>query len=238
MRSETDRRVVAHLAAGGGLNAAQIADIAAIPHSTVREWLRKPPRPRADFDPARLPRPEYSYLLGFYLGDGAIATHPRGVYRLRIVTDARYPKVIGECVAAMRAVMPNNRVHVQKLPYRAVEIGCYSKAWPLLFPQHGPGPKHARRIELASWQEEIVDEFPDQFLRGLIHSDGCRVLNRVNGKDYPRYFFTQVSDDIRGLFCATCTRLGIYYSQSNWKTISVARSASVSRLDEFVGPKG
>jgi hypothetical protein len=38
------------------------------------------------------------------------------------------------------------------------------------------------------------------FLRGLIHSDGCRVLNRVNGKDYPRYFFSQVSDDIRRLF--------------------------------------
>src|SRR3954469_10988630 len=68
MRSETDRRVVAHLAAGGGLNASQIAAIAAIPHSTVREWLRKPPRPRTDFDPARLPEREYSYLLGFYLG--------------------------------------------------------------------------------------------------------------------------------------------------------------------------
>ena len=134
--------------------------------------------------------------------------------------------------------MPNNRVLIQKMPYNAVEIGCYSKAWPLLFPQHGPGPKHTRRIELAPWQEEIVDEFREQFLRGLIHSDGCRVLNRVSGKDYPRYFFTQVSDDIRDLFCATCRRLGIHYTQSNWKTISVARSESVSVLDEFVGPEG
>ena len=37
--------------------------------------------------------------------------------------------------------------------------------------------------------ESSVDH-PKEFLRGLIHSDGCRVLNRVNGKGYPRYFFT------------------------------------------------
>jgi hypothetical protein len=231
--------VVAHLAAGGGLNAAQIADIAGIPRSTVREWIRKPrsPRETTTFDPAQLPRAEYSYLLGFYLGDGSISCHPREVYRLRIVTDARYPKVIAECVAAMRAVMPNNRVLVEKLPYRAVVVGCYSKNWPLLFPQHGPGRKHERKIELAPWQQEIVDRFPREFLRGLIHSDGCRVLNRVNGKDYPRYFFTQVSDDIRGIFCEACGQLGIHYTQNNWKTISIAQAPSVARLDEFIGPK-
>ncbi len=133
--------------------------------------------------------------------------------------------------------MPQNKVLIQKMPYNAVEIGCSSKMWPLLFPQHGPGRKHERKIELVHWQQEIVDCFPREFLRGLIHSDGCRVLNRVNGKDYPRYFFTQVSDDIRGLFCETCRRLGIHYTQNNWKTISIARSGSVSRLDEFVGPK-
>ena len=184
-----------------------------------------------------LPRADYSYLLGFYLGDGAISRHPRGVFRLRIVTDARYPKIIAECVAAMQAVMPMNRVHMQKLPYRAVVIGCYSKAWPLLFPQHGKGRKHERKIELVPWQREIVDRFPREFLRGLIHSDGCRVLNHVNGKDYPRYFFTQVSDDIRGIFCKACRHLEIDYTQSNWKTISIARARSVALLDEFVGPK-
>jgi hypothetical protein len=189
------------------------------------------------FDTAQLPQPAYSYLLGFYLGDGSISSHPRNVYRLRIVTDARYPTVIAECVSAMRAMMPKNRVLVEKLPYSAVVIGCYSKAWTLLFPQHGPGRKHERKIELAAWQEDIVDRFPREFLRGLIHSDGCRVLNRVNGKDYPRYFFTQVSDDIRGIFCEACSRLGIHYTQNNWKTISIAQAPSVARLDEFIGPK-
>jgi hypothetical protein len=159
------------------------------------------------------------------------------VYRLRIKTDARYPKIIAECAAAMQAVMPKNRVCVQPMRCRAVEIGCSSKRWPLLFPQHGPGPKHKRKIELAPWQREIVDRHPREFLRGLIHSDGCRVLNRVNGKDYPRYLFSQVSDDIRRLFCETCVQLGIEYSRNRWKEVSVARAGSVALLDSFVGPK-
>jgi hypothetical protein len=149
----------------------------------------------------------------------------------------RYPAVIAECAIAMGAVMPKNRVLVRKLHTQAVEIGSYSKAWPLVFPQHGPGRKHLRKIELAPWQTEIVERYPRQFLRGLIHSDGCRSLNRVNGKDYPRYLFVQVWNDIRRLFCETCHQLGIRYTQSNWKTISIARRRSVALLDSFVGPK-
>ena len=238
-RPLSDRKAVLFLA-GEGLNTSQIARSARIPRSTVRDWLRAdpPPLPRAPvLDLESLPEAQYSYLLGFYLGDGSISRHPRDVYRLRITTDSRYPRIIAECVDAMRAVMPNNRVHVQQLPYKAVEIGCFSKLWPLLFPQHGPGPKHKRRIELEAWQGEIVARFPREFLRGLIHSDGCRVLNRVNGKDYPRYFFDQVSDDIRRLFCEVCDRLGIEYTRSRWKTVSIARAESVALLDSFIGPK-
>jgi hypothetical protein len=137
----------------------------------------------------------------------------------------------------MVRVMPANQVLVQKRPWNAVEISSNSKSWPLFFPQHGPGPKHKRKIELAPWQAWIVEQFPREFLRGLVHSDGCRVMNRVNGKDYPRYFFDQVSDDIRRLFCDACRRLGIEYTHSKWKTISIARAASVAILDSFIGPK-
>jgi hypothetical protein len=224
-----------------GLNASDISYIAGIPRSTIRDWLAAPPnrRPirRAVFNLDALPKPEYSYLLGFYLGDGVISHGPRDVYRLRIKTDNRYPGIIRECVAAMQAVMPDNRVSIQQMPYNAVEIGCFSKAWPTFFPQHGPGPKHRRKIELAPWQENIVDRHSRELLRGLIHSDGCRVLNRVNGRDYPRYFFTQVSVDIKRLFCDACDRVGIEYTFNSWKTVSIARRESVALLDSFVGPK-
>jgi hypothetical protein len=241
MRPESERRVVAHLR-NAELNASQIADIAGIPRSTVREWLRQPDRarrrpPPVTLDLTKLPEAEYSYLLGFYLGDGCISPHSRGVYRLRITTDASYPRIIEECVGAMRAVIPQSRVLIQHLRTNAVEISSYSKAWPLLFPQHAPGRKHLRKIELAEWQSDIVRRSPRDFLRGLIHADGCRVLNRVSGKEYPRYFFDQVSDDIRRLFCDACELLGIEYTQSRRKTVSVARRRSVALLDSFIGPK-
>jgi hypothetical protein len=240
MRPHVEREAALFLA-GEGMNPCQISRLTNIPRTTIRCWIRPRYKPRSRqpraLKPTEVPKAAYSYLLGFYLGDGCLSLSRRGVYRLRIKTDSRYPHIIEECAAAMQAVMPFNRVLIQTMPYRAVEIGCSSKAWPLLFPQHGTGRKHERKIELAAWQQEIVDEHPREFLRGLIHSDGCRVLNRVNGKDYPRYFFSQVSDDIRRIFCDTCDSLGVTYTWNNWKTVSIARAPSVALMDSFIGPK-
>src|SRR4051812_24986651 len=137
------------------------------------------------------------------------------------------------------------------MPYRrraeqAVTVQSFGKAWPDAFPQHGPGPKHKRPIVLADWQREIVDRHPREFLRGLIHSDGCRTTNRFKTKlpsgriaeyAYARYFFSNLSPDIRALFCEYCDRLGIRWTQSNHRNISVSHRESVAKLDEFVGPK-
>ena len=85
-----------------------------------------------------------------------------------------------------------------------------------------------------------------QFVRGLIHSDGCRSVNRFttrlpSGRSanyaYPRYFFSNLSGDIRGLFCEACDRLGVRWTQSNARNISVADRRSVALLDRVVGPK-
>ena len=93
---------------------------------------------------------------------------------------------------------------------------------------------------------QIVDAFPREFLRGRIHSDGCRTINRFKTRlpsgrwaecEYPRYFFSNMSADIRGLFCEYCERLGIRWTQSNHRNISVSHRTSVALLDEFVGPK-
>lgn len=110
-----------------------------------------------------------------------------------------------------------------------------------LFPQHGPGRKHRRRIVLADSQRKIVEKAPRPFLRGLIQTDGWRGLNRVHvkGKDYayPRYQFSNRSDDIRGLFTDVCDLLGVEWWRSTRYHISVARRESVALLDSFIGPK-
>jgi hypothetical protein len=174
-----------------------------------------------------------------YLGDGCMFRHPRGVWRVELTLDSVYRDIISECTAAIGSLLPENRVAIDEDhgKGRFAIVRCYSKAWPCLFPQHGPGPKHERAIVLEPWQEQIVDAQPEQFVRGLIHSDGCRVLNRVNGKAYPRYHFTQVSDDIRRLFCRSLRQLGIDYTWNDARNVSIARRPSVARLDEFVGPK-
>ena len=172
-----------------------------------------------------------------YLGDGNIV-RAQGVYRLRITLDSRYPSVIQECAARMRETMPGRSVLIQQHSRdRCADVGCYSKGWPCLFPQHGPGKKHERRVALEPWQEAIADRHPEQVVRGFIHSDGSRFLNRVNGTAYPRYMFVNRSVDIRNLFCDACDRLDIPHTRSNRYTISIARSRGIRCLDELVGPK-
>ena len=74
-------------------------------------------------------------------------------------------------------------------------------------------------------------------MRGLIHSDGCRILNRVNGTDYPRYHFSNMSSDIRQIFCNACEDYGIRWTTCREELLSVARRRDVARLDMVVGPK-
>jgi len=235
-----------------GFNDCEVSRRTGIPRSTVRAWRVglvpvKQLRERClacgqeahDFDV--LPD-EYAYLLGMYLGDGHIATYPRGVFCLRIYLDSSYPVIVDECRRAMAAMVPDNRVSVQwSKRAKMATVGSYSKQWPCLLPQHGPGRKHERLISLTAWQQRVVGANRRGFLRGLIHSDGCRSMNRVNprGKtySYPRYNFTNASADIRALFCASCDALGIDWREMNARSISVARRVSVERLDAFVGPK-
>lgn len=182
----------------------------------------------------------YAYLLGQYLGDGYLAQHARGVHALRISCCADYPGILSETQSAVRAVAPNERSCLVRAP-GVLEVKSYSKAWPCLLPQHGPGRKHERPIALVDWQQPIIDRHAGPFLRGLIHSDGWRGMNRVVAGSktyaYPRYNFSNRSSDIRELFCDACDRLGIAWRVMNRWNISVARREAVAALDEIVGPK-
>lgn len=180
---------------------------------------------------------EYAYLLGQYLGDGHISRHPRGVFRLRIFCCSFYPGITGRCVRTARAVLPTKVSTHRRTDCEVVEVSAYWKHLPCLFPQHGPGRKHERPIYLAPFQQAIVEAHPERFVRGLIESDGCRVINRVNGSEYPRYMFTNASDDIRSLFCRTVEQLGCTWTTANARNIAISRRPDVELLDSFIGPK-
>ena len=187
----------------------------------------------------------YAYLLGAYLGDGRIGRTSPGGDQLTITLDARYPKIVAEVDRSMRTCLPEADVGSCARP-GATRLYSSHPAWLEAFPQHGPGRKHTRTIELVEWQLAITSEYPAALIRGLIHSDGSRSTNafttrlpsgRVARYSYVRYFFTNYSADIRRIFCEHCDLLGIQWTQSSFKNISIAHRDSVALLDEIVGPK-
>jgi hypothetical protein len=245
MRSADEFNEVRQLIAIG-MNDCAIARQTGIPRPTVRDWRCRPQvltRMAAgttscgvDHDFAALPAAPYSYLLGLYLGDGCIS-RIRRVWRLRVVLDAKYPAIIERCRQAIDMLMPSQRARAMQLPKNCVEVSLYSKHWPCLFPQHGPGKKHTRPIRLEPWQQALVDEATEEFVLGLIHSDGCRVVANDRGVMSIRYHFSNMSEDIHGLFTAALDKLGIPWTRSSKKIVSIYRKAATARLDEFVGPK-
>ena len=164
-----------------------------------------------------------------------LSPHRRAVWCVRLSLDERYPVIIGRARAAITSVTGNRTSATHRVG--CVEVVSYSKHWPCVLPQHGLGPKHLRPIRLEPWQRTVVAAEPGSFLAGLIHSDGCRCMNRVNGRNYPRYFFTNLSADIRGLFIEACSMVGVDCRPAGTRNISVARRDSVAILDRLVGPK-
>jgi hypothetical protein len=194
----------------------------------------------------------YAYLLGLYLGDGHITRSRRDVYILWIPCDDKHPGLMDLCAETVESVFPVKTFRVNR-GNGCTSVKAASKHWPCLFPQHGVGHKHSRSMALEPWQQVLVREHPEPFIRGLIHSDGCRVLNRIRKKgtkshefyEYPRYHFTNTSTDIVGLLTAALDQLGIEW-KGHTKTqppyrdqivVSVSKRAAVARMDEFVGPK-
>ncbi|HTU29925.1 MAG TPA: hypothetical protein VMF07_11130 [Solirubrobacteraceae bacterium] len=187
-----------------------------MPRETVQQWSRRdePPLPALREAVARewsISNAErYCYLLGAYLGDGTVSRPRATCWTLRVINDRRYPDISNEILEAMRTTFPDSTPRTW--PARAGEADILQVAHlaiPRAFPQHGPGRKHTRPIKLADWQRELTHAHPGALIRGLIHSDGCRCINhvkttlpsgRVAEYEYVRYFFTNHSTDIRGIF--------------------------------------
>jgi hypothetical protein len=189
----------------------------------------------------------YAYLLGCYLGDGHLTHKAPGTWTLRVACDRAYPSIEDEIATAMERTFPGARARRWARRGAAADILCVCHpALGRAFPQHGPDRKHLRPIWLDTWQRDITRLHPGMLIRGLIHSDGCRSINRfrtslpggrVAQYSYVRYFFSNRSEDIRQIFIDHCCLLGIRVTQSNPRNLSVSDRTSVALLEELVGPK-
>jgi len=231
----------------------EIARKTKIPRPTISSWRHgrgsEYHRRRASASASWRPSDAraYCYLLGIYLGDGCIVVLRSGSARLLVSLDSAYPQIIETVLDSACRVLPDARVSRALGPNGTVTLVRISHpVLPFAFPQHGPGRKHRREIVLTAWQRALTHANPRELLRGLVHSDGCRTLNRFKTRlpsgrvaeyVYPRYFFSNLSDGIRAIFCEHCDLLGIRWTQSNPRNISVSHRKSVALLDEFVGPK-
>jgi hypothetical protein len=236
-----------------GLSDYRIAAETGVARATVRRWrlAAVPPRTILHVERGEAWKVSdglaYCYLLGAYLGDGTVVANGPNSASLRIVNDVRYPGISEEICEAMARTFPGSPTRTNPSSNRGAEVLCISHPGVMrAFPQHGPGRKHLRPIELTEWQRALTHAHPEALIRGLIHSDGCRSENRFQTRlpsgrvatyQYVRYFFSNLSDDIRAIFASHCEQLGIRVTQSNPRNLSVSHRASVAILERIVGPK-
>lgn len=244
-----DTRTQALAALAAGRSVSDVAREFLVARSTVRAWRARPEPVFTGGNCARClgahphPASAYAALLGYYLGDGCLSTHQNKVV-FRVSCDATYSGIIDD-VASLMPVFATGRSVFRVPAPGTVVVQTGWKHWLCLFPQHGPGRKHERRIVLESWQQEIVDTHPGPFLRGLFHSDGSRSRNWttrvVAGEhkryDYPRWEFSNRSEDILRLCGHALDRLGVDWKRSSRFHVSVSRRAAVAALDAAIGPK-
>jgi hypothetical protein len=242
-------------ASDAGMRDADNAAIHGVAIKTIRRWRRdyqrqgksrggrhnSVPCPRCDG--ASVDRQAYAELFGWYLGDGHISSHKSGYYGLHVCNDTQYVQLNAHILELMRKVKPGGSPSTRQTGCTIVT--CWWKHWPCLFPQHGPGRKHERALEMTEWQWAIVTAHPADFLRGLFHSDGCRVRNWatriVAGEpkryEYPRWQFVNESADIMRWCGDALDLVDIAWRQTNHRTISVSRREAVAKLDSLIGPK-
>jgi len=184
-RPEVRQQALALMSSGHSLRSISLS--MGINRSTLREWRDYPEKaqrsgascPRCA-DVVALPEPsaDYAYLLGLYLGDGCISVagdRAKGVWKLRIFCADAWPGLVEECTEAMRAIRPENKVMRVQCQGCTEVVSC-SRHWPCLLPQHGAGKKHLRKIELAEWQQVIVERYPESSLAGCCTRMGIEGL--------------------------------------------------------------
>jgi len=164
--------------------------------------------------------------------------------------------MINEQLEAIQVVCKSKGGIARHKNAKCVDVFGYCKHLPALFPQHGKGRKHTRPIVLEDWQRNLIDKHPWSFIKGLIHTDGCRYIQKQKYNQYVKYNFTNVSKDIIDIFTSSCDKLNLKYVSfcrkaekqrhvSKWNIrakndswiITINDRESVQLMDRHIGPK-
>lgn len=217
-----------------------------IPRATIRYWLDSDYLERKNLakleednylekvqDRVRNNKKIYNFILGLYIGDGCI-TKNRMSYKLRIVQDKKYQNSIQEISCVLNDFFQKSSTVTQREGCSVVTI--FDKYLPLYFPQHGPGKKHDRKIELSDFQIKNIDY--GNLMRGLFVSDGSYYLAV---KKYERYNFTNKSLEIINIFRDCLNHFDILHK---WRIkpngiyiVEIQKKSEVIKMKEIVGVK-
>lgn len=194
----------------------------------------------------------YSYLLGFYLGDGCLQhdiKRKTRSYTFMISNQRSFTRMNQEIVHALQILFPNKTVKFyNRKKSDCINIKLTAINLNLLFP-HGRGLKHTRKIELANWQEKMIEKYPKEFIKGIIESDGCRFAPRKKQcPSYIIYQFTNCSLDIHLLLQKFAKQIGLNFTFRERKNIKLKYRTpayltcfndkkSFEILESFIGPK-
>lgn len=84
---------------------------------------------------------------------------------------------------------------------------------------------------------DVVQREPEQLIKGLIESDGCRIVANDRGVPSVRYHFSNKSEDIKDIYCRALDAVGVRWTRPCSRQIAVYRKACAAELDQFIGPK-
>lgn len=217
-----------------------------IPRATLRYWLKSDFLEKKNvakleednyiekvYDRVRENKKIYNFILGLYIGDGCI-TKNKMSYKIRIVQDSKYQNSIKEISSVMEIFFQKRSSLTQQEGCAVVTI--FDKYLPLYFPQHGPGKKHERKIELSQFQLENLDY--ENLMRGLFISDGSYYLAK---KKYERYNFTNKSLDIINIFRQCLYHFDISHGfrikPNGIYIVEIQKKSEVMKTKEIVGVK-
>lgn len=191
-----------------------------------------------NMDVTKLPSDSYAYILGMYLGDGCLSKSTKcRTCTLYITQNREYDIVVNDCLNHLKNLMKEFDIEptvVYRKNSKACDIKINSVYTLKLFPQHGEGLKHDRKINLEDWQWTHVEKEPWMFIKGLMHSDGSKYFDKYNSKWH--WQFTNRSEDIKDILCQVCDTVGLQWTRCK-QNVSFYKSESVIMLNENVGEK-